>query len=61
LGRDVQQLQITEEAGTIGDPFYNVADISKAMRILKYEPKVSWKQGLQIVVRERLKQNRENI
>jgi UDP-glucose 4-epimerase len=61
LGRDVQQLQITEEAGTIGDPFYNVADISKAMRILKYEPKVSWKQGLQMVVRERLKQNRESV
>jgi UDP-glucose 4-epimerase len=57
LGRDVNLLQIVEEAGTTGDPYYNVADINKAVRILKYEPKVSWKQGLKILVQERLKQD----
>jgi nucleoside-diphosphate-sugar epimerase len=58
LGSDFNQLQIIEEAGTPGAPFFNVADISKAVRMLKYEPKVSWKQGLRILVQERLKQGK---
>ena len=54
LDRDVESLNITEEEGTIGDPFYNSADCSLASEILNYQPNYTIDDGLKLLTRERL-------
>lgn len=50
LKRPRVDIEIIEEAGTVGDPFRNVADIARMRRILAFEPKYSLQEGLQILV-----------
>jgi UDP-glucose 4-epimerase len=54
LDRDIESLNITEEEGTIGDPFYNSADCSLASEILNYQPNYTIDDGLKLLTRERL-------
>jgi len=46
LGKPVDKLQIEEAGGTVGDPFYNVADGSKAEKLLGFRPEVNLRAGL---------------
>jgi nucleoside-diphosphate-sugar epimerase len=50
LGKPFKDIQITEEKGTVGDPFYNSADCSKAYNLLGFTPQYDLKSGLQKVV-----------
>ena len=54
LRRNSSSIEIVEEAGTVGDPFYNVADITKMRKILDFEPKIDLKAGIQKLVEERV-------
>ena len=54
LGKNYNDLIIQEEEGTIGDPFYNSADCTKAKEILGFAPKYSLTQGLEKLVKKRL-------
>lgn len=50
LEKPFSEIQITEEKGTIGDPFYNSADCSKAKSLLGFTPQHNLNSGLQKVV-----------
>ena len=52
LGRDSERLTVVEEAGTVGDPFSNVADISRMQHVLGYRPQFSLDAGLRAYVRD---------
>ena len=54
LGRNYNDLNIKEEEGTIGDPFHNSSDCSKAKKILQFTPRYSLLQGLEKLVKKRL-------
>ena len=54
LGKNYNELNIQEEEGTIGDPFYNSADCTKAKKILGFTPKYSLIEGLERLVKKRL-------
>ena len=54
LKRQLSSVEIVEEEGTVGDPFYNVADTTKMCEILNFEPKFGLEVGLQALVVERL-------
>ena len=54
LGRSLKDIEIIEEVGTVGDPDYNVADISVARKILSFEPKYSVKEGLISFIENRI-------
>jgi len=45
-----EDVKILEEEGTVGDPMYNYADISKAKEILNFDPKNSLEDGLKELV-----------
>ena len=53
LGRPLDEVEIVEEAGTIGDPQSNVADATKAATVLGFSSKFSITQGLQAVIKQR--------
>lgn len=46
LGIRRQDLEVIEEAGTVGDPMYSVADVRLARRLLGFEPARSLADGL---------------
>ncbi len=50
LKRPRGDVEIVEEAGTVGDPFSNIADIAKMRQILAFEPKFGLAAGLQSLV-----------
>jgi len=52
LGRDPGRLTVVEEAGTVGDPFSNVADVSRMQDVLGYRPQFSLDAGLRAYVRD---------
>ena len=54
LGKNINELKMKEEEGTIGDPFYNSADCTKAKKILGFTPKYSLVKGLEMLVKKRL-------
>jgi len=54
IGKKVTKLEIIEEGGTFGDPFYNVADCSRAKEILGFTPKYDLMTGLTELVKARL-------
>jgi len=45
-----EDAKIIEEDGTVGDPMYNYADITKSKEILNFEPKYSLEDGLKELV-----------
>jgi UDP-glucose 4-epimerase len=45
-----EDARIIEEEGTVGDPMYNYADITKSKEILNFEPKYSLEDGLKELV-----------
>jgi UDP-glucose 4-epimerase len=53
LERNIEDITIREEKGTLGDPFSSVADIAQARRLLDYAPKFSLSDGLRELVRRR--------
>ena len=54
LKRPRSAIEIIEEAGTIGDPVSNVADITQMQKVLDFKTKYRPEIGLQILVDERL-------
>ncbi len=50
LQRSRSAVRIIEEAGTVGDPFSNVADITQMGKILSFEPKFGLEAGLRALV-----------
>jgi len=52
LGRRMEDVTITEEAPTVGDPLYSVADIS-AMAALGFQPRYLVQEGLHRLLEER--------
>jgi nucleoside-diphosphate-sugar epimerase len=54
LGRSINSIEIVEETGTVGDPIYNVADISLARKVLSFEPRYSVKEGLSSFIEKRI-------
>lgn len=46
LGRGREDVDVVEEAGTVGDPMYSVADIALARRLLGFAPRRSLADGL---------------
>jgi len=55
LGKKYDELIIQEEEGTIGDPFYNSADCSKAENFLGFNAKYDLEAGLNLLVKKRIK------
>jgi len=53
LGKRMDNIEVIEEPGTVGDPFYCVADCSKAREILGFVPSYDLKRGLSEMIRER--------
>ena len=53
LGHDLTALDIVEEAGTVGDPFSNVADCGLARAVLGFEPRFTLDEGLRALVAAR--------
>ena len=45
-----EDAKIIEEEGTVGDPMYNYADITKSKEIINFEPKYSLEEGLKELV-----------
>jgi len=50
LKRPRSDVEIIEEAGTVGDPFSNIADITQMRQTLAFEPKFGLAAGLQALV-----------
>lgn len=50
LKRPRGDIEIVEEAGTVGDPFSNIADITQMRKALAFEPKFELVAGLQALV-----------
>ncbi|HUR91676.1 MAG TPA: NAD(P)-dependent oxidoreductase [Gemmatimonadaceae bacterium] len=53
LGRNLSELEIIEEAGTVGDPFSNVGDCSRAREVLGFTASHTLLSGVQALLRER--------
>ena len=53
LGRSRAAIEIQEEAGTVGDPLSNIADITSMRKILEFEPAFGLAAGLEELVRVR--------
>ncbi len=53
LGLDKGKVDISEEASTPGDPFFNVADISKLRKVVGFKPTYDLKAGISELVKER--------
>jgi UDP-glucose 4-epimerase len=53
LKRHRNEIEIVEEAGTVGDPFSNVADVAQMREVLGFEPRYSLAAGLQALVDSR--------
>ena len=54
LRKPISKIEIIEEAGTVGDPFSNVADISQIKKILNFKPKYGLERGLKELVAQRI-------
>ena len=52
LGRELENVEIVQEQGTVGDPFYIVADCSKAKNILKLASQYDLEHDLSEVIRQ---------
>ena len=52
LGRQLEDVEIVQEQGTVGDPFYIVADCSKAENILKLTSQYDLEHNLSEVIRQ---------
>lgn len=50
LMRNRGEIEIIEEAGTVGDPFSNIADVTQMREILGFEPRYSLTSGLKALV-----------
>ena len=50
LKRNRNEIKIVEEAGTVGDPFSNVADVTQMRNILQFTPRYTLAAGLQALV-----------
>jgi len=56
LGKSPSNLKIVEEQGTVGDPFYNSANIDLAKDLLEYNPKYDLESGLaELLIRRNVK------
>ena len=53
LGRRREEIEIVEDAPTVGDPLYNVADISLLKSKTGFQPAFDLRKGLGILVRKR--------
>ena len=53
LGRQFTDIEIIEEAGTVGDPFSNVADCTKSRNILGFIPRYDLERGLTELIKQR--------
>ncbi|MFT6069509.1 MAG: UDP-glucose 4-epimerase [Bacteriovoracaceae bacterium] len=54
LNKDFTSIEIIEEDGTVGDTFYNYADVSKQRAILNFSPEHNLNSGLKKLVASRL-------
>jgi len=61
LGKHFSDIQITEEKGTVGDPFYNSADCSKAKSLLGFTPQHNLNSGLQKIINLRNQDVSKNL
>jgi UDP-glucose 4-epimerase len=57
LDRKASEVEIMEEKGTVGDPFSNVADITKARDMLGFAPRYDLRKGLAELIRSRVKRS----
>ena len=54
IGKRMEEIEIVEEEGIVGDPFFNSANISKAQSLLDYIPKWDLERGLSELIRLRM-------
>ncbi|MEC9332040.1 MAG: NAD(P)-dependent oxidoreductase [Verrucomicrobiota bacterium] len=54
LNKSLSDIEIIKEAGTVGDPFSNVADITQIQKVLNFEPKFKLEAGLKELVTRRM-------
>ena len=54
LNKPISGIKIIEEAGTAGDSFSNVADISQIKKMLNFKPKFGLEAGLKELVEQRI-------
>jgi UDP-glucose 4-epimerase len=53
LGKDMSKVEIVEEAGTVGDPRYSVADTTRARDILDFSAEYTIQQGIEKLIHVR--------
>jgi len=53
LGRKIADIEIIEEEGTVGDPFFNVADISRLKKLTGFSPVYDCRKGIEDLVVQR--------
>ena len=54
LNKRISGIKVIEEAGTVGDSFSNVADISQIKKILNFKPKFGLEEGLKELIGQRI-------
>lgn len=54
LGKRKEKIEIIEDSGTVGDPFYNSADCSRARKMIGFVPRYDLNKGLSELLRLRL-------
>jgi nucleoside-diphosphate-sugar epimerase len=54
LNKPISGVKIIEEAGTVGDSFSNVADITQAKKILNFKPKFGLEAGFKELIAQRM-------
>ena len=55
LGRSMDDITITEQAPTVGDPQYNVADVTQLTTLTGFTPEYAVEQGLEHLVQARMR------
>lgn len=56
LGKSYDDLNITVDDGTVGDPMYNYADCSKSIDLINFTPQNNHREGISKLVQSRLNQ-----
>lgn len=53
LGRKITDIEIIEEEGTVGDPLFHVADISRLKQLTGFSPMYDFRKGIESLVAQR--------